>query len=55
MQTVFFENQPRIVSSASIAGPKECEGICGKFVDKVLVDDRFGESTYEKAECKMLS
>lgn len=55
MQTVFFENQPRIVSAASIAGPKECEGICGKFVDKVLVDDRFGESTYEKAECKMLS
>ena len=55
MQTVFFENQPRIVSSASIAGPKECEGICGKFVDKVLVDDRFGENTYEKAECKMLS
>jgi stage V sporulation protein AD len=55
MQTVFFENQPRIVSSATIAGPKECEGICGKFVDKVLVDDRFGESTYEKAECKMLS
>ena len=55
MQTVFFENQPRIVSSATIAGPKECEGICGKFGDKVLVDDRFGESTYEKAECKMLS
>ncbi len=24
-------------------------------MDKVLTDDRFGESTYEKAECKMLS
>ncbi len=55
MHTVFFENQPRIVSSGTVAGPKECAGIVGKFVDKGLTDDTFGESTYEKAECKMLS
>ena len=55
MQTIVFRNQPRIVSSGSIAGPKECSGVVGLYVDRTLVDDTFGESTYEKAECKMLS
>ena len=55
MQTIFFEKKPRILSTGTIAGPKECAGIVGKYVDKTLTDDRFGESTYEKAECKMLS
>lgn len=55
MHTFFFKNQPRIVATGTIAGPKECAGVVGKFVDKTLTDDMFGESTYEKAECKMLS
>ena len=55
MQTIFFENKPRIVATGTVAGPKECAGVVGKLVDKALVDDTFGESTYEKAECKMLS
>ena len=55
MQTVFFKNQPRILATGTIAGPKECAGVVGKYVDKTLTDDMFGESTYEKAECKMLS
>ena len=55
MQTIFFKNQPRIVATGTIAGPKECAGVVGKYVDKALSDDTFGESTYEKAECKMLS
>ncbi len=55
MQTVFFENKPRIIATGTVAGPKECAGIVGKYVDKALMDDTFGESTYEKAECKMLS
>ena len=55
MQTIFFKRQPRIVATGTIAGPKECEGVVGKYVDKTLSDDKFGESTYEKAECKMLS
>ncbi len=55
MQTIFFENKPRIVATGTIAGPKECAGVVGKYVDKTLLDDTFGESTYEKAECKMLS
>lgn len=55
MQTIFFKRLPRIVATGTIAGPKECEGVVGKYVDKTLSDDMFGESTYEKAECKMLS
>ena len=55
MQTVFFENKPRIIGTGTVAGPKECAGVVGIFVDKTLEDDMFGESTYEKAECKMLS
>ncbi len=55
MQTIFFKNKPRLVATGTIAGPKECEGVVGEYVDKALVDDTFEESTYEKAECKMLS
>ena len=54
MQTIYFKNKPRIVATGTIAGPKECAGVIGKYVDKALSDDTFGESTYEKAECKML-
>lgn len=55
MQTIFFKNKPRILATGTIAGPKECAGVVGAYVDKTLTDDRFGESTYEKAECKMLT
>ena len=51
--TVFFENQPKIVAAATVAGPKECEGIVGEYVDLPLSDDMFGESTFERAERKM--
>ncbi|MBQ8291997.1 MAG: stage V sporulation protein AD [Clostridia bacterium] len=54
MQTIVFENKPKIVATGSIAGPKECQGVVGKFVDKTLQDDTFNEETYEKAERKML-
>ena len=52
--TVLFRQKPRIISTGTVAGPKECAGVVGKYVDKALSDDMFGESTYEKAECKML-
>ena len=55
MQTIIFKNKPKIIATGTIAGPKECTGVVGKYVDKTLADDTFGESTYEKAECKMLS
>ena len=55
MRTIFFKNKPRIIATGTVAGPKECVGIVGQYVDKALTEDTFGESTYEKAECKMLS
>ncbi len=53
--TIFFKNKPRIVATGTVAGPKECAGVVGRYVDKALDNDMFGEDTYEKAECKMLS
>lgn len=53
--TIFFENTPRILSHAAICGSKEKEGILGSYADITLRDDMYEESTYEKAECKMLS
>jgi stage V sporulation protein AD len=55
MQTIFFKNTPRLVATGTIAGPKECAGVVGRYVDKTLIDDMFGENTYEKAGCKILS
>ncbi len=54
-QTIFFKNRPKIVAVSTVAGTKECKGIVGRYVETALQDDMFGESTYEKAECKMLS
>ncbi len=54
-QTIYFKHQPRIIAVSTIAGTKECEGIVGRYVETALNDDMYGESTYEKAECKMLS
>ena len=52
--TVFFNGTPRIASFAAVCGSKEKEGVLGSFADITLDDDMFGESTFEKAECKML-
>ena len=53
--TIFFSPRPRVRSYAAICGSKEKEGIVGSYADITLSDDMYGESTYEKAECKMLS
>ena len=52
-QTIYFPNLPRVAASGTVAGPKECAGVVGKYVDLALDNDMFGESTYEKAECNM--
>ena len=53
--TVFFKNEPRIMSFAAICGSKEKVGIIGEYADITLEDDMYEESTFEKAECKMLT
>ena len=52
--TIYFENKPKIIATATVAGPKETEGIVGEYVDLPLHNDMFNEDTYEKAERKML-
>ena len=54
-QRMVFRRKPRIVATSTVAGAKECEGVIGRYVETALADDMFGEDTYEKAECKMLS
>lgn len=53
-QTVNFERQPFILSSAAVGGKKEGEGPLKSWFDIVLDDDMYGEKTWEKAESKML-
>ena len=53
-QTLLFRNRPKVVGSYSVVGPKEGRGNFGKFFDKILEDDLFGEKSYEAAESKML-
>lgn len=54
-KTIIFKNPPSILSTFSVVGPKEASGNLSKTFDIKLSDDRYGESTYEKAECKMLT
>lgn len=53
-QTVKFKNQPVIIGSYSIVGPKEGQGNFGPYFDYVMKSDSFDEKTYEKAEKKMV-
>ena len=53
--TIFFKNKPSLIATSTVAGPKEGEGELGKFIENVSYDDTFGEETYEKAECKIIT
>ena len=53
-QTIILKNQPKIIGSYTIVGPKEGQGNFGPYFDYVMKNDYFGENTYEKAERKML-
>ena len=53
--TIFFKNKPCIFNTYTVVGPKEKQSKLGKYYNMALDDDMFKESTYEKAECKMLS
>lgn len=53
-QTLMFKNKPYVVSAYSMGGKKESEGPMREWFDSCLEDDTYGESTWEKAESKML-
>ena len=54
-QTIAFDKQISVLSTASVVGPMEGEGPLGKYFDVVLTDDECGEDSYEKAETCMLT
>ena len=53
-QTIIFDNNPKIKGYYSIVGEKEYKGNFSEYFDYILKDDTFGESSFEKAERKML-
>jgi stage V sporulation protein AD len=52
--TVLYSNPPSIIATASIVGKKEGEGPLGNYFDQVIQDPLYGESSWEKAESKLL-
>ena len=53
-QTVRTDMKPRIISTASIVGPKEGQGPLKDYFDIILEDDLNDKDTYEKAESSMM-
>lgn len=55
LNTVLLQTRPRIISAASVVGPKEKAGPLGTFFDDAHDDDMFGQVSFEKAERAMYS
>ena len=53
-QTIKFDNPVTVLNTASIVGPKEADGPLAKYFDQCLEDEFWGESTWEKAESKII-
>lgn len=53
-QTIKFDTPITILDAAAIVGPKEAKGPLAKYFDQCLEDEFWGESTWEKAESKIV-
>ncbi len=53
-QTVEISNPVYISNTYSIVGPKESEGPISRYFDNTIQDPFYGESTWEKAESKLI-
>lgn len=51
---LYFKNKPKIISTATICGPKEAKGNLSVYVDKRLTDDYDHQKSFEFAEREML-
>ena len=54
LQTVVFQEAPRIIGCSTIAGPKEGDGNLGPYIDTLVDDPLMGQPTPEKAERMLL-
>jgi len=52
--TCVFPDMPKIISMASVVGPREGQGPLGQLFDMVYQDTLFGEISWEKGESRML-
>lgn len=52
--TYLLENTPSVLSFGSVGSKKESEGPLGQYFDVINPDSTFGESSWEKAESKMV-
>lgn len=52
-RTLLFRSEPRVRSAAAIVAKNEGEGAYQGMFDTVLDDDKCGEDSFEKAECRM--
>lgn len=53
-KTIIFDNAPKIIGHAGVAGKKEGEGPLGKDFDMIFEDTTMGQQSYELAESAML-
>ena len=53
-RTVKLQNNPTIISAASVVGPKEGQGPLKEYFNLILQDDLYGEKSWELAESKMV-
>ncbi len=51
---IVFNNQPKIIATSSIAGPKEWNGCIKDYIQIKLDNDTLDEKTFEKAESRMM-
>lgn len=51
-RTVKLQNNPTIISAASVVGPKEGQGPLKEYFNLILQDDLYGEKSWELAESK---
>ena len=52
-QSVLLQNRPRVLSFASMAGPKEAEGPLAGTFDETFADDTLGEKSWERSSESM--
>ena len=52
-RTLLFRSEPRVKSAAAIVAKNEGDGAYAGTFDTVLEDDKYGEDSFEKAECRM--
>ena len=52
--TILFEQQPRIVSFASVVGKKEAQGPLRADFDRIIYDSYVGQDSFEKGESELI-